>query len=144
MDIALDAVLELFTWTGFGGAVILGIVLVVLWAVDGTWLAEAIVDRDGDEVVVRWFDGDGDANSARPTDAARPPSATPTPRRSGTGSAGTIAVRRAGSPRAAAHRLARRGTRGARRRVDGRVGGAAVRARLTARGRSGVDVGGGA
>ncbi len=69
MDIALDAVLELFTWTGFGGAVILGIVLVVLWAVDGTWLpAEAIVDRDGDEVVVRWFDGDGDANSARPTD----------------------------------------------------------------------------
>ncbi|MFT4135582.1 hypothetical protein [Microbacterium sp.] len=69
MDTALDAVLELFTWVGLGGAVVLGVVAVVLWAVDGTWLpAEAVVDREGDGTVVRWFDGDGDANSARATD----------------------------------------------------------------------------
>lgn len=69
MDTALDAVLEIFTWVGLGGAVVLGVVVVVVWAADGTWLpAEAIVDREGDGMVVRWFDGDGDANRARPTE----------------------------------------------------------------------------
>ncbi|GLJ79842.1 hypothetical protein [Microbacterium imperiale] len=66
MTTALDAVLEVFTWIGFGGAVVLAIALVVLWASDGTWLpAEAIVDHDGDGTWVRWFDDEGEANSAR-------------------------------------------------------------------------------
>ena len=65
MDTALDAVLEAFTWIGLGGALALAVVAVGLWAADGSWLAaEAIVDRDGAEPCVRWFDADGDANVA--------------------------------------------------------------------------------
>jgi len=69
---AIDILLEVFTWIGFGGAFALAVVLVILWAADGTWLpADAIVDREGDDTVVRWFDADGDANSAiaSPADA---------------------------------------------------------------------------
>jgi len=63
---ALDAVIEIFTWLGFGGALLLGIVAVALWAADGTWLAaEAVVDHEDEGTFVRWFDVDGDANSAR-------------------------------------------------------------------------------
>lgn len=69
MTTALDAVLEVFTWIGFGGAVALAIALVVLWASDGTWLpAEAVVDHDDDGTWVRWFDDEGEANSARVDD----------------------------------------------------------------------------
>ncbi len=73
MSHAIDAVIEIFTWVGFGAFALLAIIAVAVWAADGTWLpAEAIVDRDGDEPVVRWYDADGDANSAAlsPTDAA--------------------------------------------------------------------------
>jgi hypothetical protein len=65
MHHAVDVVLEVFTWVGLGGALALGVLWVALWAADGTWLrADAIVDREGDEPVARWFDADGDANSA--------------------------------------------------------------------------------
>jgi len=65
MDHAIDAMIEIFTWVGLGAFVVLALVAVGVWAADGTWLAaHAIVDRDGDEPVVRWFDADGDANSA--------------------------------------------------------------------------------
>ena len=68
MENALDAVLEILSWIGFGGAVLLGIALMIAWAADGTWLpADAIVDRDGPEPVVRWFDADGEANAAVPS-----------------------------------------------------------------------------
>ncbi len=73
MTTAVDILLEVFTWIGLGGAFALAVVAVILWAADGTWLpAEAIVDHDGDRTVVRWFDADGDANSAvaGPEDAA--------------------------------------------------------------------------
>ena len=73
----LDVLLEVFTWVGFGGAVVLAVVAAILWAMDGTWLpAQAIVDTEsltsGEATVVRWFDADGDANSAvaGPADAA--------------------------------------------------------------------------
>jgi len=70
MDTALDAVLEIFSWIGFGGFVLLALVAVALWAADGTWLpAEAIVDRDGEELVVRWYDADGQARGAVPAAA---------------------------------------------------------------------------
>ena len=64
-----DVLLEVFTWVGFGGAAALAVVAAILWAADGTWLpARAIVDTEsgpaGEETIVRWFDADGDANSA--------------------------------------------------------------------------------
>jgi hypothetical protein len=61
---SLDAVIEIFTWLGFGGAVLLGIVAVAFWVADGTWLpVEALVDHEDDGTFVRWYDADGDANS---------------------------------------------------------------------------------
>ena len=69
MSLALDAVVEVFTWIGLGGAVVIAIALVAVWAFDGTWLpADAIVDHEADGTWVRWFDGDGEANSARADD----------------------------------------------------------------------------
>lgn len=62
----LDAVLEILSWAGFGGAVTFGVALLVLWAADGTWLpADALVDHEPDGTWVRWFDDEGEANSAR-------------------------------------------------------------------------------
>lgn len=66
MSTALDAVLEVFTWVGFAGAVAFGLLALIVWAADGTWLpADALVDHEHDGTWVRWFDGEGDANSAR-------------------------------------------------------------------------------
>lgn len=68
MSTTVDAILEIFTWISVGGALALGVAAVVLWATDGSWLpADAIIDREtgaAGETIVRWFDGDGDANSA--------------------------------------------------------------------------------
>lgn len=70
MDTALDIVLEVFSWLGFGAGLLLGVVAVILWAADGTWLpADALVDHEDDGTVVRWFDADGDANAAHPSPA---------------------------------------------------------------------------
>lgn len=70
MDHALEAVLEIFIWVGFAGFFALAVVLIGLWAADGTWLAaDAIIDRDGDLPTARWIDADGDANSAELSDA---------------------------------------------------------------------------
>ncbi|MBN9177835.1 MAG: hypothetical protein J0I43_10755 [Microbacterium sp.] len=75
----MDILFEIFAWIGFGGFVLLAVAAVVVWAADGTWLpAEAIVDRERDAAtqhettIVRWYDADGDANSAvaSPQDAA--------------------------------------------------------------------------
>ncbi|GAA3036918.1 hypothetical protein [Microbacterium dextranolyticum] len=69
----VDALIEVFTWVGLGGALALGVVAVIAWAADGSWLpADAVVDRDEGRTYVRWFDADGDANSAvaSPADAA--------------------------------------------------------------------------
>lgn len=63
MTNALDAVLEIFSWVGFGVAVVFGLVAVIVWAVDGSWLpAEAYLDEDG--VTARWIDVDGEVNAA--------------------------------------------------------------------------------
>lgn len=65
MTTAVDLVLEVFTWVGFGGAAAAALACVIAWAADGTWLpADAIVDREGDDTVVRWLDDDGDVNRA--------------------------------------------------------------------------------
>lgn len=60
---ALDAILEILTWVGFGAAVAFGIAAVIVWAADGSWLpAEAYLDDDG--ATARWIDGDGEVNAA--------------------------------------------------------------------------------
>ncbi len=69
MTSTLDAILDVFSWAGLGGAAAFGLALIVLWASDGTWLpTEGLVDHEADGTWVRWFDADGEANSARADD----------------------------------------------------------------------------
>jgi hypothetical protein len=65
VDHALDAVVEIFTWVGFGvGALVAGLALLA-YLVDGTWVpVRVVVERDGEHPLVRWFDDDGDVNEA--------------------------------------------------------------------------------
>lgn len=65
MDTAFDAVVEIFSWVGFGlGALLAGVAL-VLYLLDGTWLpARAVVEDAEHGRLVRWFDEDGDVNEA--------------------------------------------------------------------------------
>lgn len=67
---AIDALVEIFTWVGFGtGALLAGVALVAFIA-DGTWLAvRAVVEETESGRVVRWFDENGDVNEAPLTDA---------------------------------------------------------------------------
>lgn len=70
MTQALDAILEIFTWVGFGAAVAFGVVAVVVWASDGSWLpAEGYLDDDGR--TLRWIDSEGEVNSAPLSDEDR-------------------------------------------------------------------------
>ncbi len=65
MLVTIGVVLDVFTWIGLGAAALLGIIAVAMWAADGTWLpADAYVDHEDGVTTVRWFDVDGDANSA--------------------------------------------------------------------------------
>ena len=68
MDAAVDAIVEIFSWAGFGlGALAAGIAL-VLYLFDGTWLpARAVVEAAEGRRLVRWFDEDGDVNEAHLT-----------------------------------------------------------------------------
>ncbi|MCM3697262.1 hypothetical protein [Microbacterium oleivorans] len=60
---ALDAILEIFSWVGFGAAVVFGVAAIVVWASDGSWLpAEAYLDEDGR--ALRWIDDAGEVNAA--------------------------------------------------------------------------------
>ncbi len=65
MHTAVDAVVEIFTWVGFGvGALLAGIALVA-YLLDGTWVpVRAVVEATDDGAVVRWFDEDGGVNEA--------------------------------------------------------------------------------
>ncbi|WP_295837061.1 hypothetical protein [uncultured Microbacterium sp.] len=65
MSNALDAVIEIFTWVGLGGGLLLAFAAVCLLLADGTWLpARAVVERVDGGRVVRWFDADGGVNEA--------------------------------------------------------------------------------
>ena len=45
MDAAVDAVLEIFTWVGFGAGALLAGIALVLYLFDGTWVpARAVVE----------------------------------------------------------------------------------------------------
>ena len=65
MHTAVDAVVEIFTWVGFGaGAVLAGIALVA-YLFDGTWVpVRAVVEKTESGTVVRWFDEEGGVNEA--------------------------------------------------------------------------------
>lgn len=65
MTNAVEAVVEIFTWVGFGiGALFAGIALLA-YLIDGTWApARAVVERIDGHIVLRWFDGDGGVNQA--------------------------------------------------------------------------------
>lgn len=65
MSNAVDAIIEIFTWIGFGaGALVAGIAL-LLYIVDGTWVpVRAVIESIGDSRVARWFDGDGGVGEA--------------------------------------------------------------------------------
>jgi hypothetical protein len=65
MDAALDAVIEIFTWVGFGVGALLAGVALILYLVDGTWVpARGVVETVEHGKVVRWFDEDGGVNEA--------------------------------------------------------------------------------
>ncbi len=67
---AIDALLEIFTWVGFGAGAALAGVALLMYLLDGTWLPVRGVVEDTDTGrVVRWFDENGDVNEAPLTDA---------------------------------------------------------------------------
>ncbi|WP_214466345.1 hypothetical protein [Microbacterium flavescens] len=68
MHSTIDAVVEIFSWVGFGlGALVAGVAL-VMYLFDGTWLPTRGVLDDGEHGrVVRWFDEDGGVNEAHLT-----------------------------------------------------------------------------
>ena len=65
MDSTIDAVVEIFSWVGFGlGALVAGVAL-IMYLFDGTWLPTRGVIEDVEHGrVVRWFDEDGGVNEA--------------------------------------------------------------------------------
>lgn len=70
MTQALDAILEIFSWVGFGAAVVFGITAVIVWASDGSWLpADAYLDDDGR--TLRWIDDASEVNAAQLADHDR-------------------------------------------------------------------------
>jgi len=70
MDAALDAILEIFSWVGLGSGVLVGLVALILWAVDGSWLpTRGVIDHEDDRTVVRWFDDAGGVGAATATHA---------------------------------------------------------------------------
>ncbi|MDU0367647.1 hypothetical protein AB0O16_08960 [Microbacterium sp. NPDC089180] len=65
MSNALDALIEIFTWVGLGGGLVLAFAAVVLLLLDGTWSpARAVVEPVDGGRVVRWFDDGGGVNEA--------------------------------------------------------------------------------
>jgi hypothetical protein len=67
---ALDAIVEIFTWIGFGaGALVAGLAL-ILYVADGTWVpVRAMIDDHGGQRVARWFDDDGGVGEATLSEA---------------------------------------------------------------------------
>ncbi|MBD7956315.1 hypothetical protein H9651_01530 [Microbacterium sp. Sa4CUA7] len=65
MTAALDAILEIFTWVGLGAGVLVALLALILWAVDGSWLpARGVIDEEDHRTVVRWFDDAGGVGAA--------------------------------------------------------------------------------
>ncbi len=67
----LGSLADVFTWVGLLGAGAFGVLAMILWVADGTWLpARAVVEPvEPEGQVVRWIDGDGGVNEAPLSDA---------------------------------------------------------------------------
>ncbi|KQZ83178.1 leucyl-tRNA synthetase [Microbacterium sp. Root166] len=65
MDSAIDALVEIFAWVGFGlGALLAGIAL-LMYLFDGTWVpTRGVLETIEHGRLVRWFDEDGNVNEA--------------------------------------------------------------------------------
>lgn len=65
MDSTIDAIVEIFSWAGFGlGALVAGIAL-IMYLLDGTWLpTRGVIETLEHGRIVRWFDEDGGVNEA--------------------------------------------------------------------------------
>ncbi|MGZ0713037.1 hypothetical protein ACWPKO_32340 (plasmid) [Coraliomargarita sp. W4R53] len=62
---AIDAVLEIFGWVGFGLGALLALIAIVMLLADGTWLpARAMIEESPNGRIARWFDADGGVGSA--------------------------------------------------------------------------------
>jgi hypothetical protein len=67
---AFDAIVEVFTWVGFGAGALLAGVAFVLYVADGTWLpVRAVIEDLGGHRVARWFDDEGGVGEAALTEA---------------------------------------------------------------------------
>lgn len=65
---AIDAVLEIFTWVGLGGALFLGVAALIVRLADGSWQpVQVVITHDPDGSVARWFSPDGGVGAARLT-----------------------------------------------------------------------------
>lgn len=65
---AIDAILEIFTWAGFGGAAFVGLVAIIALVADGSWVAaQAVIGDEPGGRVARWFGVEGRVGAARLT-----------------------------------------------------------------------------
>ena len=65
MHTAVDAVVEIFTWVGFGAGALLAGMALIAYLLDGTWVpVRAVVEVTENGTVVRWFDEEGGVNEA--------------------------------------------------------------------------------
>lgn len=67
---AVDAIVEIFTWVGFGAGALLAGIAFILYIADGTWRPVRVMIEDAaSHRVARWFDDDGGVGEARLTEA---------------------------------------------------------------------------
>lgn len=67
-DHVIDAVLEIFTWVGFGMAVVVGVIALIAKLADGSWVpVQAVIADDPDGPIARWFGPEGGVGGARLT-----------------------------------------------------------------------------
>jgi hypothetical protein len=65
---AIDAILEIFTWVGIGGAVLVAIAALIARVADGSWMpAQAVIADDPDGRIARWFGHEGRVGAVRLT-----------------------------------------------------------------------------
>ncbi|MGP3534757.1 hypothetical protein ACTU3I_08190 [Microbacterium sp. RD1] len=65
MTNALEAVVEIFSWVGIGAGVLLGGIALLVLLADGRWApVRGFIEHEPEGAVIRWFDEDGDVNSA--------------------------------------------------------------------------------
>ena len=65
MEATLDAIVEIFAWTGFGLGALVGGIALILYFFDGTWMpVRAVFEDDDGRRLVRWFDDQGEPNEA--------------------------------------------------------------------------------